>query len=251
MTLNFSSNAASVDYEYNYFGLPSCYIIASTPRSGSTMLSNALWHTEMAGKPNEFLHKLHRSDYYKRFGFQNDAEYFDFLMKKRTSPNGIFGIKIHYSQFDEFGYNPSEIFKLLGLPKIIFIKRRAKIRQAISLYRAQNTKQFHVPLNADLPKSNDVHYIYDEIKYEFFRLIDEELEWEQTIKEFQLDTFELTYEELCSDKNMMFSKVLKFLSITKHFNFEHSLQQQADSLTDEWVERFKIDFRQEGYQFNG
>ena len=70
------------------------YVLASVPRSGSTYLSHLLWRTGCLGAPLEYLNFLPAGHY----GFASSApekqiELWESVLHRRTSPNGVFGVK--------------------------------------------------------------------------------------------------------------------------------------------------------------
>src|SRR5689334_17029204 len=68
------------------------YTIWFSQRTGSTLLSEALSSTGVAGYPNEWLHYQHKSpDTLKR----EDLEQ---IWDRGTTSNGVFGIKINFEQ---------------------------------------------------------------------------------------------------------------------------------------------------------
>jgi LPS sulfotransferase NodH len=83
------------------------YIIASTPRCGSTFLSTVLWQTGVLGAPSEYWN-YHKRAAVKTIGMRmmerleafSRADYLTKLLACRTSRNGVFGVKVHYNDFE-------------------------------------------------------------------------------------------------------------------------------------------------------
>src|SRR5262249_15586129 len=75
------------------------YLICSTPRSGSTLLSTGLASTGRAGRPLEYLSQPYGVVFKERNGRLLLPEYWRFLVTRRTTPNGVFGMKMHFDQF--------------------------------------------------------------------------------------------------------------------------------------------------------
>jgi LPS sulfotransferase NodH len=124
------------------------YAIFSTPRSGSELLC-AYLRKHGIGVPMEY------------FGLQNLAErlgclksdgrtwiplYLQRLEAARTTPNGIFGTKLHPGQLKIVSNESVErATAFLGhFDRIIVLRRRDHVLQAISLARANFTGQFHI-----------------------------------------------------------------------------------------------------------
>src|SRR3954469_25286570 len=75
------------------------YVICSTSRSGSYLLCELLWRTGVAGAPEEFFHPQYMPRLMERWGVEELDEYVRALLAHKTTPNGVFGAKIHWAQY--------------------------------------------------------------------------------------------------------------------------------------------------------
>ncbi len=240
-------NSSKLDLpEYN--GVVTSYIIASTPRCGSTLLGHLLWKSGVAGAPHEYFHPSHAKDYYSRWEYQSHKEYVDFLKHWRTSSNGFFGVKLHYYQIKEFGLDIIDIKELLDDPKYIFLRRKTKIRQAISLVKAIQTNQFSLQPGEVLA---DAQYDFNSIKDQLIRLINEENKWDDYFSKNNISPLIVWYEELATDYVNILDRIYEHLGINKLEAVmpEPSLRKMSNASTEEWVERFNSDM--EIYKKNG
>jgi hypothetical protein len=104
MWLRYLTNGPEFDFPLFTDPPPVRYVLASTPRSGSNMLARALWHTGMAGFAEDYFADEYVLDYFERWGFADDdpgkltESYVRKLMTVRTSPNGVFGVRVHSNQ---------------------------------------------------------------------------------------------------------------------------------------------------------
>jgi LPS sulfotransferase NodH len=159
---------------------PRCsYIIYATPRSGSTLLCEALTNTGLAGRPAEPFESLKETGQPRRpleyftgvedaeldallggsegppptHPVHNDyAEYLARVIEQAITPNGVFGTKIMWGYLDDFvsnlrtipAYSTQPVSQLLAtvFPDLhhITVTRRDKVRQAVSLWRAIQTQ---------------------------------------------------------------------------------------------------------------
>lgn len=159
---------------------PRCsYLICATPRSGSTLLCEALINTGLAGRPEEYFEALKESgrprrplEYFIGFedaelimllgdsegppppypAYKNYAEYLASVIERGTTPNGVFGAKIMWEYLDDFISNLRTIrrYRSRPVPQLlasifphlhyIAVIRRDKVRQAISLWKAVQTQ---------------------------------------------------------------------------------------------------------------
>lgn len=76
------------------------YLICSTPRSGSTLLSEALTNTQLAGDPREYFLRSDEPVYAGDWNVSTEyPEYVHEVLARGTTPNGVFGAKIMWSDF--------------------------------------------------------------------------------------------------------------------------------------------------------
>lgn len=137
------------------------YIICSSPRTGSTLLGQMLKDSNCAGDPLEYFNPQYLQALRRRFNTSRFDEIVQLLERHRTSNNGVFGIQMHWSHFSKiFQHNPTaENLFFEKFDKVIFIRRKDKIAQAISLYRASTTKLWS---SLDEEKSNATYCTEDE-----------------------------------------------------------------------------------------
>jgi len=100
---NYLLHQMSSELDISDGAIPSCkYCIASTPRSGSTLVSRMLLSSRLAGDPKEYFGPLLIQAWLKlnkrNISFAN---YLKELESKRTSENGYFGIKVHGRHLEE------------------------------------------------------------------------------------------------------------------------------------------------------
>src|SRR6186713_2298385 len=105
------------------------WMLASVPRSGSTYVSHLLWATGCLGAPLEYLNFEPSGPY----GFASDssprqAALWDRVVRHRTSPNGVFGLKAFPLQLEGVHEaNPALVDRVM---RTMFARgRQAKIVQ--------------------------------------------------------------------------------------------------------------------------
>ena len=143
------------------------YLVCATPRSGSTLVCQALKATGVAGRPEEYFGGMDdrsvldhlgertvgddpqpRSPLWSRAAYDR---YLDWAMETGTTDNGVFGAKLMWGYFEDFvsllrnvpSYRdvPLEDLMTTVFPEVTFIRvvRANKIRQAVSLWKAVQT----------------------------------------------------------------------------------------------------------------
>ena len=124
-------------------GIPTrrSYMVCSVPRCGSSLLCELLCNTGIAGAPTEFFDPEQMGQFRERWRAPTQAEYLARLLERKTSPNGVFGIKVHWGQLGAAlgDSDPAEVFP--GL-RYVHIHRADELRQAISWVRALQTSQW-------------------------------------------------------------------------------------------------------------
>jgi trehalose 2-sulfotransferase len=208
-------------FDFNFeVKLKKKYLILSSPWTGSAMLASALYHTGLAGVPFEYFHsRLLKARNNPELRPNELGAYLDDIIKRRTSPNGYFGMKLHFEQFDYlFGRNPTlttiGIKFLSEFDKRILVYRRDKILQSVSALLAREDKVWPKTgvSNTDLLQRalspDDVVEISDSLRM----FIWWEHCWRKVIS--RLDgCLEIAYEDLCSDTQTEFAKIFEYLEL--------------------------------------
>jgi trehalose 2-sulfotransferase len=216
-----------------------CYIICSAPRSGSNLLCYWLTDTGLAGVPQEYFNPWFMGDAQNEFPEQlvYGQAHVEGLIKKYTSLNGVFGIKAQFDQVADFvGLSRLESLFPTRL-EYVFIQRRDKIRQAVSLARATQTNQWIW----DHPLEREPQYNYDQLWACLREIRLQEKGWETYFMERGLQPLRVIYEELVADPEPVIRGVFTHLKIKLPADFQMPaprIQKQADQLSDEWVDRF-------------
>ena len=155
------------------------YVILSLPRSGSEFLCASLRRRGM-GVPLEY---FTASAMAERLGCGDGAgnihlaTYLPQLHAKRTTPNGIFGVKLHPLHLKSVaGEDSGNAALFLGLfDRTVVLRRRDKVLQAISLARAHFTGQFHiVPGDAVRPLTETDDTLFVRITECLARILEDE-----------------------------------------------------------------------------
>lgn len=216
-----------------------CYIICSAPRSGSHLLSYLMTDTQLAGFPQEHFNPWFMGDAVNEFPDQliYEKNHVTNLIEKYTSPNGVFGTKAQFDQIVDFvGLARLESFFPTSL-KYIFIQRGDKIRQAVSLARAEQTNQWM----SGQAIQREPQYNYFQIQSCLREIKLQEKGWETYFMERGIKPYRVNYEELAANPEPVILGALDYLEIKRPAGFQvpaPRIQKQGDSLSEEWVARF-------------
>ena len=77
------------------------YIILGSARTGSGVLSDTLWRTELAGQPDQYFLESNIDRFSRRWGTSTFPQYLDAMLERTTSSNGVFGLRLPKANTEE------------------------------------------------------------------------------------------------------------------------------------------------------
>ena len=176
-------------------------LICTTPRSGSSLLSNLMSESGLMGKPKEYFGNNDlMSQMMYRLKSKNIVEYVKGVQACRTTANGVFSAKLMFDQWEQaFGTEPLESF----FEKIKYIRllRRDAVAQAVSMTKADASGVWSTPFT-EIPNDYLIKTA-PEINEEFIRgsfayLHSCNLGWEKYFnKNSKREVLTLYYEDFC------------------------------------------------------
>jgi LPS sulfotransferase NodH len=227
------------------------YLICSTPRSGSWLLATGLASTSLAGRPAEYFTPVYAQAYRLRVGDVTivPTQYWQFLLDRRTSPNGVFGMKIHFDQMENYFPREQGQKRFLNqFERLIFLTRRDKLAQAVSFLRARKTGIYRLTegMRADTEAERSLAYRFEDVAYALALVATREARWRSLLADFSDRTFELDYEDLATDYVQSLGRVLVALGLPQAVSAivpRPQVLQQRDELNAEWERFFLQDLR--------
>jgi LPS sulfotransferase NodH len=233
------------------------YLVLMLPRSGSNLLC---YHLEKIGfgRPIEWFHynqKRWESVFGSHLDLSDPYVYIREALRYGTV-NGVFGSKLNWAQFEIFLKKARALLDPAGIqlndaeavevfipaPKYIHLKRRNKIRQAVSYARARQNGIWMVKADQDdTYKDYTLPAVYDREHIEclFDNLLAFDLSWEQYLTHHDLPALEIWYEDLAKDYVNKMLEVYTYLGISRDEVIDPPLKRQADSVSQVWVQRFQ------------
>lgn len=216
--------SAERDFERRPSGADVRYALCSTPRCGSNMVGDMLHATGVAGDPQEYLNVRFMAGYNRSLGREQgtmdlDAYQAD-MEARRTSPNGVFGIKIHFEHLETIWpkrYRAMATY-LGRYDRLVFLTRRDKIAQAVSLHKARETQIWasidYRFLDQDDPRLAIVPQ-FDGLKImaALSDLLTQEASWRALLQSSGLPYIELAYEDFVGDFEGESRKLLQALGL--------------------------------------
>jgi len=215
------------------------YMICSLPRSGSSLLCEGLANTLQAGMPAEYFNPGSIKRLKRRWKVDSFDDYRVQLLARKTSPNGVFGLKVHWGQYVPVvgDRDPRSIFPHL---RFVLIRREDLVRQAVSWVRALQTGNWSVSWK-DPSGRRQAEFDRDEIHRYLRRLERDAASWEELFERHSIEPYRLTYERLVAEREATLLEVLDFLGVSLPDGFRldpPALERQADEQSDEWVARY-------------
>jgi len=225
------------------------YVICCVQRTGSWLLAHTLADTGYAGRPSDYFDEQERKTHTREWGLPAGdlTPYIAAVREHATTPNGVLGSKLMWNDFYWHRQNsvrPSagtdaglEFMRTaFGAPQFVWLRRRDKVRQGISWWRAFVTDQWGLRPDQEAGEPPaDVEPILRLIRFA------EQCEdgWRQWFASTGIQPCEVTYEDLARDRLAVANDVLGFLNLPRLD--ANSLppvryRQQADTLTDRYVE---------------
>lgn len=269
-------------------GVARSYLVCATPRSGSTLLCEALSATGVAGRPAEYFEAMYDTglprrptDYFEglraipaadfladqlpveggeaREALAQAATYRDYLAwvyDAGTTPNGAFGAKLMWGHVDHFVAYLRDLREHAGVPvarmlervfpslSYLRVVRRDRLRQAVSLWRALQTATWRV----DRQRAGDedaetppLKFSFDAIDYLRRQLAVQEAAWDDFFASHGIEPLRIVYEDLVADAEETLQRVLLYVDASPDKVSEAYVEmtRQSDSISDEWVERYR------------
>lgn len=243
------------------------YLMCATPRTGTHLLCFALTDLGIAGHPEEYLIDFdhptwtfwEKGPVAQANGATTREEFLDVVMRVGTSDNGVFGVKVMHEHLDKIVSNFREMPQYAGQDRaaifhavfpnlhVIDVKRRDRLRQAISYARLVQTGVFVVTDEWQPDSIGEPTYDFEMIKALMGVIEVGERGWADFYNELGVTPYEVVYEDLLTTDGM--DRTLR--GIVRHLRIEPSFDTppaprtivQADATTEQWVARYLSDDR--------
>lgn len=245
-------------------------VIASSHRTGSSLLIRALDATGQAGHPREYFHphalmrdrdglgpvpltlrgnlgqlwrRLHGDPAWARTGVARFSrrgvhQKIHRAADQYTATDGTFALKIHWEHYQSVMLAHGFDASVWGAPvQWIWIRRTDTLRQAISWVRALQTDRWGA--GAAPPPGGPRPEVYDADRIEEHIVASrhDAEGWERYFTETGIVPLAITYEELDTTYDATMARVLSYLDIDAPVP-PPPTRRQADEMTEEWVRRF-------------
>jgi LPS sulfotransferase NodH len=222
------------------------FLIAATQRTGASLLCAALQATGVVGDPQE---DLAAWTYGLRGRSWRHRTLDDYLMTRwnvGASPHGVFGCRLlidHLATLCESagtGDWPARWLDRIAPPVWVFLRRRDRTAQAVSLYKAEATGLWW-DLGEPQIGVQPVDYDRAAIAACRARLEEADRAWCVLFDAFPLDPIEICYEDLIEDLEGTVRRLLARLAVEppEPFACRTAMRTQADEQAEEWRQRYE------------
>ena len=228
------------------------YLICATPRSGSTLLCEALRNTGLAGNPDEYFGPMHVKRWNENWKTKSKADYLDKVMEQARRENGVLGIKVmrlYWQNVIEFlrdatnlaEYTENELLnQCFPNLRYIWITRRDKVRQAISWMKfLQGTAWYW---EEETPQAiPNLEFKLDVIREFIIQTATHETAWQEYFRQNQIQPYIVSYEDFITAYETTAKEIIEYFGVPHREEIvsgERYLKKQADKLTEEWVQKF-------------
>lgn len=233
------------------------YVISASPRCGSYLLCDLLTQTGVAGKPTEYVSQNYERHWSARWRTSSYREFLDRVLETGTTPNGFFGLKVHYYQWRYFLWRlailageslRTERELLDGVvsnPKYIWLTRRDRLGQAVSYLRATQSNVWwlaeHVPAPCGAPTRREPRFTFRELDRVLHRMAREDAGWRMFFEAQGITPLHVEYEDLAAGGAAIAARVLDFLELPSCTAglIRPRMERQADALSTAWTDRFR------------
>jgi trehalose 2-sulfotransferase len=223
------------------------YIIAITPRSGSSHLCDVLKSGKYLGRPGEMLSRDFIPNILKNVPARTPDEYFSHVFRALRSPTGISGIKCSWFQFQDFRSAMAHP-EVADSFRYIYLTRRDLTAQAVSLYRATQTKVFHTNIEhstESLTKLDELPYDYEQIKFWRAHIESQECGWQKFFVEKNIFPLCIHYEDVDADVTAVAQRIAAYINrprAAREVKPETSAFRKISSRKSvEWTARFDLE----------
>lgn len=221
-----------------YKGIPKFLVIASTPRSGSSMLGHLLHSTGHFGYPLEYFQHNNFSEWKRILGTTGIVDTLQELIKIRTSPNGVFGIKLHYSHIRAIG-GSKQLNALFPNANYVLVSRSDAVAQAVSYAKAAQTG---VWIKGQQPISENPEYNFDLINKKLLSVLRDTNSWRYLLSTKGFQFTELVYERVLDNVPQAIKLISNLTGVSLDIDSipnKATTTRQSESTNTLWSQRFK------------
>ena len=216
------------------------YLLATVPRTGSTWFSHMLWQTGCLGAPLEYLNFDQGGPYFfARSSASMQRDLWRSVLRRRTSPNGVFGLKCFPTQLDALGQSNPALIAGIRPSHLIYLGRRDRAAHVVSLARAAMSGIW----NQKQAQGREVSLDYSQEALEASErgIAAQEAAWDRLFESFGIAPLRLWYEDALADPAEAARQVADHLSVAIDPAAQvrvPAIEKQGGAESMAWAERY-------------
>ncbi|CAA9356989.1 MAG: hypothetical protein AVDCRST_MAG29-2653 [uncultured Nocardioidaceae bacterium] len=233
------------------------YLIAGTPRTGSTLLCGLLQSTGVAGRPESYFREPDEHLWAHRWriptGADGSFDYRDYVgaaIAAGSTDNGMFGARVMWGTLDELvtklraGHPHPEggelelLTEVFGPLHFCHLRRQDTVAQAVSWARAEQTSYWHV---GDT-EVREPAFDFAQIHHLVATIEEHNTAWRDWFTASGIRAHDVTYEQLVADPSGVIGGILDLLGLAPASirSPVSDQRRQADELNADWAERYRV-----------
>jgi trehalose 2-sulfotransferase len=213
-------------------------LIASTPRCGSHMLGHAMASTGLLGVPFEYANPANLAEWMSRLGTTSSKPTFDALMERRTTMNGIFAIKAHFTHCESMG-GAQQFLDFWPHLTVVHLCRADLLRQAISYAIARQTG---VWITGQEAVRDDANYDAGLIAECLEDIAVQNALWISAFAAAGITPLSLHYEDVATDVTAAVTRIAQHVGVIGPHDTASvvttTTRQGRAARTEDWISRF-------------
>lgn len=190
----------------------------------------------VAGAPTEYFDAEQADEFARAWGTTDLHGLLAELRNRKTGPNGVLGMKVHYDQMAET-FGDDGLLRAFPNIRVVHIRRDDTVAQAVSYAMARQTGRWastHVA-------SGRAHYRRGDVDEALRQIRRDEERWTAWFATHDLDVLTVEYRELVRDPTATLALVLDHLGVTDppRTDARPTLRRQRGLRSWLWTERYR------------
>lgn len=209
-------------------------MILCTPRCGSTLFTDVLNNTNQIGFCDEWFNNEYFLAYCQVFNCEfNLKEYLNWVIRKTVRGTGVLAIKCHIAQLCKMHENFQTDIRNLGFDHIVYLERKDKIAQAVSLAKALKTDKFRWYEKEKTDSNITLH----EISYALGIIVEQTELYSGMFSKFAHASY--FYEDFVGLECPSYNEVLEALGKEPQHKLTTHMRKQRNGYSEKMTRKFK------------
>lgn len=194
--------------------------------------------------------------YSSLLGLRSYREHLERTLRLGTTENGVFSVKLMWRHLPDLQALAAQLpeyaglelhpllTKLLADPHYVWMTRRDKVRQAVSMWRALQTRTWRLEHPREGDETASLRYSFEGVDHLVRSLAAEDRAWGDHFEAHAIPALTIRYEDdLEQDRAGTVEGVLAHIGVEApdEWRAAEPMHRQADALNEDWVEAYRHD----------